>query len=260
MPMHDWRRVEPNVYHHFHEKWLNAIDKALNGGLLPAGMYSLVEQSTTDIVADVLTLEHLAAGRPPMNRAVRAGVRPAVQAGVGLVERGVSRPLTLLKRILVRHSTKHKVVAVIELVSPANKSTERDFSSFVGKAVGLVVAGISVLVIDPFPPGPRDPAGLHGVIWPRLARRRKGRPKYAPPAGLPLSVLAYSNQFDAVGDPEREAVVNPFAVGQPVPAGPLFLGEPGYVTVPLEETYAAAFDDVPAVWRDVVADDSALAR
>lgn len=41
-----------------------------------------------------------------------------------------------------------------------------------------------------------------------------------------------------------------FAVGRPVPAVPLYLtADEGGVMVPLEDTYAAAWPEVPAIWR-----------
>ena len=50
------------------------------------------------------------------------------------------------------------------------------------------------------------------------------------------------------------AALQPFAVGEPVPAMPLYLGWEGeeYVTVPLEATYAAAWPEVPKIWRAVL--------
>src|SRR5262249_53921156 len=35
--MHDWTKIDPNDYHHFHGRWIFAITDALNGGLLPNG-------------------------------------------------------------------------------------------------------------------------------------------------------------------------------------------------------------------------------
>ena len=31
MPVHNWNRVEPNLYHHFHQMWTMHICDALNG-------------------------------------------------------------------------------------------------------------------------------------------------------------------------------------------------------------------------------------
>ena len=57
MPVHDWARVDANVFHHFHQRWTIAICDALNAGLLPAGYSALVEQHAGGLVPDVLTLE-----------------------------------------------------------------------------------------------------------------------------------------------------------------------------------------------------------
>jgi hypothetical protein len=48
------------------------------------------------------------------------------------------------------------------------------------------------------------------------------------------------------------AYVAHFGVGEPVVEMPLFLEPDGCVDVPLEATYARAFDAVPTRWRDVL--------
>jgi hypothetical protein len=35
MPLHDWTKVEPGVFHDFHQSWLVEIRTALNKKLLP---------------------------------------------------------------------------------------------------------------------------------------------------------------------------------------------------------------------------------
>lgn len=72
------------------------------------------------------------------------------------------------KSIVVRHTSDHRVIAVLEIVSPGNKSRQRRFEAFVSKAEKLLLAGIHLLVVDLFPPGPRDPQGIHGAIWERF--------------------------------------------------------------------------------------------
>lgn len=169
--------------------------------------------------------------------------RSAVPA-VGVLVRGVQTASKRQGRVLVRHVGNHKVVAVIELVSPGNKSGKRDYTAFVMKAAGLLAARIHLLVVDPFPPPAHAPQGLHASVWRRAARRRKGRLPFALPADKPLAVASYA------AGPEAVAAVQPFAAGDPVPDIPLFLTvDQEYVTLPLEPTYAAAWRDVPAVWR-----------
>jgi hypothetical protein len=112
----------------------------------------------------------------------------------------------------------------------------------VGKAVDFLRAGIHFLMVDPFPPGPRDPDGLARAIWDELASE-----PFAPrPEGKPLTVAA----FDA-GWP-LTAYVEAIAVGDPLPEAPLFLAPGWYVNVPLEQTYRTSWDVTPRPIRNLV--------
>jgi hypothetical protein len=44
MPIHDWTRVDANLFHDFHQTWTVGIRNALNGGVLPRGFSALVGQ------------------------------------------------------------------------------------------------------------------------------------------------------------------------------------------------------------------------
>ena len=44
MPVHDWSRVDADLFHDFHQAWSIGIRNALNGGLLPKGYSALVGQ------------------------------------------------------------------------------------------------------------------------------------------------------------------------------------------------------------------------
>ena len=57
MPIHDWTRAPSGYFHHFHQRWTGAICDALNAGLLPKGIFALVEQYSGAMVPDVLALE-----------------------------------------------------------------------------------------------------------------------------------------------------------------------------------------------------------
>ena len=57
MPIHDWNRVKPSIFHDFHAEWLVQIKHALNGGVLPRDYYALAEQIAGDRTPDVLTLQ-----------------------------------------------------------------------------------------------------------------------------------------------------------------------------------------------------------
>jgi hypothetical protein len=243
--MHDWTKVEAGIYHDFHGVWLGTIRHALNNGLLPPGYYALGEQKSAGVIADILTLQ----GPPPNGRPATAPADPTglttARPAVAVLEEGelVRRPKG--RRVTVRHVSNHKVVAVIELVSPGNKDSRPHHAEFVAKAASVLAANIHLLVIDPFPPPAFAPAGLHAAVWKKVARPRKGRTPFAVPADRPLLAASY-----CAAPTEVTAAVEVFAVGRPVPAMPLYLtADEGYVTVPLEDTYAAAWPEVPKVWR-----------
>ena len=141
------------------------------------------------------------------------------------------------KRLAIRHASDDRRIAIVELVSPGNKSSVQPLREFVRKVTTAVDAGIHALVIDPFPPGNRDPNGIHGVVWPRLG----GEP-YTSPAGKPLTLAAYESG-DAGGSPHR-CYVDPIAAGDPLPDMPLFLEPDEYVNLPLERSYQIAYADV----------------
>ncbi|MBY0513930.1 MAG: DUF4058 family protein [Gemmataceae bacterium] len=246
MPMHDWTRVKPNIYHDFHGGWIYATRGALNSGVLPPGYYALAEQITRTMGPDVLTLERPEPDepgggnrRPGSNGAMTVTATPP---RTRFVVSEKPRPRRLDRRITIRHVGSHRMVAVIELVSPANKASKFKLRTFVDKAVGALDAGLHLLVIDPFPPGTRDPEGVHGAIW----EVATGRPFTLPP-GKPLTLASYSS-----GE-ELSAYVEPVAVGDPLPDMPLFLEPETYVNVPLEATYQAAWQTFPEPWKAAVA-------
>jgi hypothetical protein len=131
------------------------------------------------------------------------------------------------------------VVALIEIVSPGNKSSRHAVRSIVEKVSGAVGGGLHVLLVDPFPPGPRDPDGLHPLVWAEF----RSDEVFALPPDARLTAASYAAGVVPM------AYVEPFAVGGPVPDLPLFLTPDAYVTAPLEESYAAAFGRLPVQVR-----------
>ncbi|HEX4606745.1 MAG TPA: DUF4058 domain-containing protein, partial [Urbifossiella sp.] len=142
------------------------------------------------------------------------------------------------KTVVVRRGD-DTVVALVELVSPGNKAARNPFREFVDKVVSAIGHGLHVLVIDPFPPTPRDPNGVHATIWAEF-----GDDAYTPPADKPLTFAAYD------ASPLTRAYVEPLSVGDRLPGMPLFLAPGRYVTAPLEDTYTAALAGVPRRTRE----------
>jgi hypothetical protein len=145
------------------------------------------------------------------------------------------------KSVTIRHVSNHQVVAMVEVVSPGNKNSQNGLNAFVRKAREALAAGVHLLLVDLFPPSVRDPEGIHLAVW-----GEDCGPDYALPADKPLTCVAY------VGGAGAEAFIEPVAVGDPLPDMPLFLTPDVYVLAPLEATYQAAWDGLPAYWRDVL--------
>ncbi len=143
------------------------------------------------------------------------------------------------KRVVIRHVSGHEVVAMIEIISPGNKSSRNGIQTFVNKAAELLDEGIHLLIIDVFPPGPRDPQGIHGEIWSAIEDDA-----FRLPQDAQLTLVAYS------AADIKQAFIEPVAAGGVLPEMPVFLKPGGYVLVPLEETYQTAFEGVPRVWQD----------
>ncbi len=58
-----------------------------------------------------------------------------------------------------------------------------------------------------------------------------------------------------IGGACAEAFVEHVAVGDSLPAMPLFVTPEAYIEVPLEATYQQAWDGMPAYWRDVLTEE-----
>lgn len=130
---------------------------------------------------------------------------------------------------------------MVEVVSAGNKSGRNPLRSFVEKSADLLQQGIHLLVLDPHPPGRWDPTGFHGAIWDAV----DGTP-YQLPADKRMTLAAYE------WDETVRAYVEHVAVGDALPNMPLFLASGGHVLVPVERTYQAAWELVPARWRLVI--------
>jgi hypothetical protein len=242
MPIHDWTRVDAGIFHDFHHTWITEIKRALNHGLLPEEYYALAEQIAGGLGPDVLTLQRPSNGavsvREPTGGVVLATTPPCVEFHL---RSEADQYAAKAKAVVIRHKSDHQVIAVVEIVSPGNKSNRHGVRSFVSKAVELLHGGVHLLLVDLFPTGPRDPEGIHKLIWDEFNDN-----DFALPAERRLTLVAY------IAGAFPEAFVQSTAVGQPLAEMPLFLTPDVYVPVPLEATYQAAWADVPSFWQDVL--------
>jgi Protein of unknown function (DUF4058) len=246
MPAHDWTRVEDGgLFHSFHVLWVAAIAVRLNE-ILPSDYYALAEKKTLGWEPDVLAIgtghgnENNGSGLGAFERGSSAGGLLLAEAPPK-VEISLTAPPNSKERLVtVRRESDDRVAAIIEIVSPGNKSSSHKLQSFVDKAVEFLEQGVHVHIVDLFPPTPRDPTGLHAEIWNAYAATESPLPT------KPLLVASY-----VAGD-EGRAFVQSMAVGDPLPSMSLFLESDFYIPVPLEATYIAAFAGFPRKWREVL--------
>lgn len=246
MSIHDWTRVEAGIFHDFHTVWIGAIRNALNEGLLPEGYYALAEQHAGRFIADVLALH--ASSEPEENRPFL----PPDTGGIAVAEappqvqrRQIIEPAALAQRrsLAIRHVSNHRLVALVEIVSPSNKDRVETVEEFAAKAAAALRRGVHLLLVDLLPPGPYDPAGMHAAIVRRL---NPDETPYTLPDETPLTLAAYQAGM------RTEAYLVHVAVGAELPDMPLFLRPDRYVPLPLTATYEIAYRGTPAFWRNVL--------
>jgi len=238
MPVHDWKLVPAGIFHDFHHEWLSAIKKALNA-VLPADYYALAEQSTTGsgrFGPDVLALSSVGRNGREGGIATAPRTKPKTTIVMKSDEEYYRRKK---KNITIRHVSGDRVVAVIEVISPGNKTSPSNLESFVKKVAALLDQDIHLLIVDPFPPTPRDPNGIHAAVWEWLVGDEH---KTIP--GKPLTAVAYEQAEYLT------AYLETFAVGDELPEMPVFLEPDLFVDLSLETTYCEAFAATPKRWRD----------
>jgi hypothetical protein len=245
MPIHDWSRVDANVFHDFHQVWATNIRTALNAGLLPPGYSALVEQHAAGLVPDVLAVQRRPRRSPPdgpTSGGTLIATPPKTRHVIPMEDETLA---AMGNRVVVRHRL-GEVVCVIEIVSPGNKAGRYAVERFVSKTAEFLRNGIHLLVIDLFPPGPRDPQGIHPLIAAEF-----GDKPFTLPEDKPLTLAAYvAGDLDAGRVPT--AYVEPVAVGDVLPDMPAYLDWPGHVLVPLEATYQTTWASCPADMRELV--------
>lgn len=209
MPIHDWGGADAGVFHDFHQAWTIGIIDALNHGGLPPDCFAMAAKFAGAVIPEV-------------------------------------DPYTAkANSIAIKHRL-GEVVAVIEIISPGNKSNQYALRSLVEKFRELPGGGVNLLVVDLFRPSRRDPQGIHKAIWDEILDE-----PFELPAGKPLTVAAY------VDGEIKRAYVEPVAVGDKLPGLPIFLDARTYVPAPLETTYQTTWAKCPEPVREVVENPAA---
>ncbi len=240
MPIHDWSRVDANLFHDFHQTWSIAIRNALNRGLLPKGYSALVEQHADGLVPDVITLKSRSKTDPPVEP-VGGGVVVATPPRARHVLRAEKESAAArANRIAIRHSL-GRVVCILEIVSPGNKASRSALRAFVEKAVAFLQRGVHLLIVDLFPPSNRDPQGMAKAIWDEIEEQ-----SYELPPDKRLTLAAF------VAGMPKTAYIEEVGVGDMLPDMPAYLDADRYVPVPLEETYRETWTSCPEDMREAI--------
>jgi hypothetical protein len=177
-----------------------------------------------------------------LKRALPSDFYTLVEPSAGdLGERIAFRLSRLQPGLVIRHTPDGRTIARIIVLTPGTKASRRMFHVFLRKTAEWLRRGIPVLVVDVHPPSLYDPKGIHAAILNEI------RPEQSTLANeRPLTAMS----FIAEGD--LEAFIADFAVGEPIPDMPLFLTATKYITVPLEATYSAAWEDVPPRYQEIL--------
>jgi len=243
MPIHDWKSVDAGIFHDFHQGWSWMIRNAVNR-ILPSDHYAIVEQNArmsenNRYEPDVVTLQ--VKNPAPSGGGVLLAAPPQTSRRQRVDLDGYTAKKNIVS---VRHVSGDRLVALIEIVSPGNKSSHRDSKLFVKKIEDLLRSGIHVLIVDLFAPTKTNPHGIHEAIWQNFTSQEPN------PIDGAKSLLAVSYENHGGGD--LEAYIEAFGVGDSIPEMPVFLEPGGCVMVPLQPTYDAVYADVPPRWQTVI--------
>jgi hypothetical protein len=231
MPVHDWTRVDAGLFHDFHQGWTVALCDALNKGRLPPDFFALLEQPSKNSLPDLLNL-----------KLSSSGVEVTEESETNIYARLANRIVVRYKQDAMALITGKpgKVVAVIEIISPGNKASRAGFRTLVENSTVMIRQGIHLLVIDLFPPGPRDPQGIAKAIWDEFVEE-----DFPLPPDKSLALAAYDAGSQVIYG-------EPIAVGDTLPDMPLFLKPEFYVPTPLEATYLSAWAGFPAPLKNLL--------
>lgn len=239
MPIHNWAAVSDGMFHWFHQRWIGTMSDWLNQGHLPEHCYAIGETYAGHLLPDVLAVQEKPNGNgksfaPPSGSAVAVQEAPPKTRFTWEAE--IEAYLEKQNYLAVR-SIDGILIAVVKVVSPGNKSSKVRFRKFLDKTIEFLNQGVHLLVVDLFPPTPRDPHGIHQVIWSECFDSEF---TFEPDKPLTLASYRAGNQ-----DNVPRCFVEPVAVGEALPPMPVFLWNDSYINLDLEKTYRDAWAVYP---------------
>jgi len=214
----------------FHGAWAEAIARHLNEDLLPPRYVAEARVKIgSQIEIDVATLDENGdriATSENGGVAVWAPPKPTVSTVLDFAD------LDVIEITIVNEEEGPKVVAAIELVSPANKDRASHRHAFAIKCASYLQNGISVMIVDVV-------TERHGNLHANLVELL--RLAVQSPAMAPEDLYASAYRHVAGPDQNRlELWVEALAVGESLPTLPLWLSVELALPISLEQTYLAA--------------------
>lgn len=254
MPLKNHAKLHSiNQWNSFHAAWIAQIAFGLNLGRLPVRFEAKPSLKVgTNAEIDVATVEESVSlfagvnGFPPEADDAGGGVAVAAEPTVyappapTLTAADVTFTDTDLFEVQVFSDDGWKLVAAVELVSPANKDRDDTVRTFTVKAASYLQAGVSLVVVDVVA---GRSAELHNELCDLLDLPAAVR--WGSPSGF--SVVSYRTRQD----PKRPTPTTrygkvtldvwPHAVGygDPLPTVPLWLTPTFAVPLELEPTYTS---------------------
>jgi hypothetical protein len=214
----------------FHGAWAEAIARHLNEDLLPAHFYAEARVKIgSRVEIDVAT--HEEANGPTLAAedggvAVWAPPKPIASATLDFAG------LDLFEVNVLNDEEGPKVVAAIELVSPANKDRLAHRRAFAVKCASYLQDGISVMIVDVVT---ERHGNLHADLL-ELLRLTTATPAQA---AADLYATAYRPLLGAEQS-RLDIWAEPLVLASPLPTLPLWLSADLALPLHLEETYCAA--------------------
>ncbi len=227
MPLldHFHEPIDPRAdWQSFHHRWANTIANTLDR-TLPERFFSRVEVNLgLDAGADVTEEElHEEIGLNGAGGAVVQTVAPPRQLIIPAVY-----PAECAVEIRESHRGA-RLVAVVELVSPANKDRPDRRRAFAIKSVAYLEHGVGLIIVDPVT---NAQFNLHN----EMMRALDVGTSYLMAGDPTIYAVGYQPEYEE----ERSQIVawpHALAIGQALPTVPLYLRGTGCIPLDLESTY-----------------------
>ncbi len=212
-----------------HSEWAGAIARQLNRKPLPERFFAMphihfggrVEIDMATIERDVAQASSEEAGGTAT--AVWAPPRPTLETAVDFVD------LDVIEVQVFDEKEGLRLVAAVELVSPANKDREEHREAFAIKCAAYLQQGVSVIIVDVVT---ERTANLHRALLELLKLSQQGNGREFPD----LYAVAYRT-FTAARQGRLQLWEEPLAVGRALPTLPLWISPELVVPVDLESSY-----------------------